>query len=393
MNKRIDIIKKTQCVGCYACFNICPNSCIDMKQDEEGFAYPVIDDDKCTYCGLCLNRCPVISIRKKNINIEVFGCINKNENTRKHSSSGGIFALLADSTLTNDGVVFGASFDNQFNVKHSSSNEVTIKELQGSKYVQSNIESKYYEIENLLKDKKQVLFTGTPCQVAGLKSYLNKSYNNLICVDFICHGVGSPKIWHKYLDHHTQITKSKIKSVNFRSKAKGWKNYSLKIDFNNNSIYAKKLNKDPYMKLFLKNYNLRPTCYNCAYKSENSLSDITLADFWGVNMVYPELDDNQGTSLVLIHNKKGMDIYQNISNQIISKIVDANIVFRYNSSYYYSVPKPYDRDSFFKELNTKSIIKLSNKYGKTTRIEAIKKLIFVCKQFLLKMRTCLRNKL
>lgn len=393
MNNRIDTIKKNQCVGCYACFNICPESCIDMKQDEEGFLYPIIDDDKCSYCGLCLKKCPVINTQQENNFLEIFGCINKYEDTRKHSSSGGIFALLADLTLSYNGVVFGASFDNQFNVKHSSSNEVTIKQLQGSKYVQSNIGKKYSEIENYLKDKKQVLFAGTPCQIAGLKSFLNKSYNNLICVDFICHGVGSPKIWQKYLNHHIHIAKSKIQTVNFRSKAKGWKNFSLEIEFKNNSVYSKRHNKDPYMKLFLKNYNLRPACYHCAYKAINSLSDITLADFWGVNMSYPELNDNQGTSLVVIHNKKGMNIYQSISNQIISRKVNSAIVFRYNSSFYNSAPKPSDRDIFYKELNTNSINKLSHKYCKTTKIEVIKKFIFNCKQFLLKMKISLRNKL
>ena len=277
----IEIKSKEDCCGCYACYNICPKQCITMKTDNEGFWYPKIDKNKCINCNLCEKVCPIINpVKRVDSKKIAYASMNKDEQVRMKSSSGGIFSILAEYIIKNNGVVYGAGFDEDFNIKHKRilySTDLDL--LRGSKYVQSSIGDIYKQVKNDLENNNPVLFTGTPCQVEGLRSYLRKEYVNLITMDFICHGVPSPLVWEKYLKKMKKSKQENIKNIYFRNKDIGWKLFSLKIIFDKR-IYSNDLNNDLFMKGFLQDVYLRPSCYNCKFKKINRISDITVADFF-----------------------------------------------------------------------------------------------------------------
>ena len=279
----ITIKEKAKCSGCYSCINICPKKCIEMREDEEGFEYPVVNKNVCINCNLCEKHCP---IENKERNIEepiAYAAINKNEEIRRESSSGGMFTLLAEAILDKGGVVYGAAFNDEYIVEHI---KVTQKEdlklLRGSKYVQSKIGTIYEDVRDSLQNGKWVYFTGTPCQVDGLLTYLGKEDSHLICQDIVCHGVPSPKIWKWYLK---QIKLNNAR-ISFRDKSTGWESYSFTI--NQKKKFTQYASDNLYMRAFVKNLSLRPSCYECQSKGIKRKSDITLGDFWGINKVCPE---------------------------------------------------------------------------------------------------------
>lgn len=286
---------------------------------------------------------------------KAFSCINKNDDVRMHSSSGGVFTLLAEYVFGNDGVVFGAAFDDELNVKHIEiKNKDELWRLRGSKYLQSKIGDSFIIAKERLEQGRLVLFTGTPCQISGLKSYLNRDYINLITQDFICHGVPSPMVWQKYLQyqsfmHHNQIDK-KSQPV-FRQKDSGWKNYSVSLKFSDATEYNNTFDKDLYMKAFLGNISLRLSCYNCHSKSLERESDITLADFWGVENILPTMFDNKGTSLVLINSEKGDNIFKAVSKNMYFEEIDIDEATKYNISAFNSCKKPRKREWFIKNVS------------------------------------------
>lgn len=240
--------------------------------------------------------------------------INKNEEIREESSSGGIFTVIAQEILRDgNGIVFGAAFDENFIVKHIEiCDEKELYKLRTSKYVQSDISNTYQRAESYLKKGKNVLFTGTPCQIEGLKSYLMKEYENLYTQDIICHGVPSPLIWEKYKNYRKKVDSKNPENINFRNKDNGWHEFNLKFSYDNGK-YSKSQNKDLYMKAFLDNLILRDSCYKCSFKKYNRNSDITLADFWGIENIKSKLDDNKGISLIIVNSKKGQSILNRIS--------------------------------------------------------------------------------
>ena len=346
------IVEKQKCSGCSACYNSCPVHCIHMTSDNEGFLYPEIDENKCIDCGLCKKICPVMKKYEGNNEGRAYSCINKDEEKRLESSSGGVFTLLAEYVINNGGKVFGALFDDEFNVLHISCDNVDeLSKIRGSKYVQSRIENTYKEAEECLKSGALVLFSGTPCQISGLKAFLRKSYENLITADIICHGVPSPKVWRKYLDYREEQAGAKVRKISFRNKKSGWTSYSVYFEFDNGTEYVKRVYSDLYMKGFLSDIYLRPSCYNCHFKSLNRESDITLADFWGVWDIAPEMFDNKGTSLVFVNTKKGQNIFKQIEDKIEFRETDLKTSVKYNSAAYKSVKLPHNRKRFFKNLD------------------------------------------
>lgn len=359
----IDIIKKEDCTGCHACYNICPKECITMDHDVEGFLYPNINTEKCIKCNLCEKVCPIIHQEKIENNPIAYGSYNKNKDIRNQSTSGGIFTLIAESVISSGGVVFGAGFDENYNVIHSSTDDISgLEKFRGSKYVQSKIGNTYKQVKQLLKEDKKVLFTGTPCQIGGLKSYLGKDYSNLICQDIVCHGVPSQYVWQHYKN---LISKDRnIKKINFRDKSTGWKRYSLKFDFTDGKSYEEVGNKNDYIKGFIKNLYLRPSCYECAYKTLNRQSDITLADFWGVEGILPNLDDNKGTSLIFINTDKGKEIFDKIKSDIICERVDIEKSIIYNPCAVKSCEKNKCRNKFLSEYENKDFNRLIQLYTK-----------------------------
>lgn len=359
----IKITDKQNCCGCYACYNICPQKCISMQSDDEGFWYPVVDMEKCIDCGLCEKVCPILNKKIIENQPVAYACINKDDKIREKSSSGGVFTVIAEKVIANNGVVFGAGFDGEFNVIHSWTDCVEgLSNFRGSKYVQSCIGDTYRQVQDFLKQRLQVLFSGTPCQIAGIRSYLGKDYDNLICLDIVCHGVPSPKVWQIYKMYLEKVYQAKAQRITFRRKNCGWKLYSMSFSFDNDIEYSQKLTKDIFMQGFLKSLYLRPSCYNCKFKTLNRQSDITLADFWGIQNVLPEMDDDKGTSLVFVNSANGKSMFDQIKDKILYKEVDINKAVSYNSSAIKSVEANPEREKFFEELDVLPFDQLVRKY-------------------------------
>jgi len=361
----INVVDKSNCSGCKACFNICPNNCIEMLTDEEGFWYPKVDD-KCIQCGLCVKVCPEINIYHKDKSYERPICHaawNKNENIRAGSSSGGVFTSIAQWILLNGGVVFGAGYDKELKVVHKEVCELEgLKDLRGSKYVQSDINNTFEKAKQHLEMGRKVLFTGTPCQIAGLYSFLQKEYEKLYTADIVCHGVPSPMVFKKYKQNMELKYNSNIKSIAFRDKKTGWKKYSVSMHFNNKEEYSTPFAKDVFMLGFLRNYYLRPSCYKCSYAKIPRVSDITLGDYWGISSKYPELDDNKGTSLLLVNSSKGKELLRACVYDIFTSVCDLDHAVQGNPSIVSSVKVPKLREKFFNDLNSLDFDYVIKKY-------------------------------
>ena len=375
----IQINDKQNCCGCYACAQKCPKQCITMTEDNEGFSYPVINEELCIDCGLCEKVCPVINQGRKRFSRHVYAINNKNEETRRKSSSGGVFTLFSEKTISEKGVVFGAKFDNRWNVIHAYTDiQKEIEYFNGSKYVQSSIGSSYIEVEAFLRQGRKVLFSGTPCQVAGLKLFLKKEYENLRTIDFVCHGVPSPKIWQMYLNE-IRIKKNvkEITNIKFRDKKLGWKNFSLVINFTNTKGEKKEISepvsKNIYLRGFLQDLYLRPSCHACPANCLKSNSDITLGDYWGISKFNNDIDDNKGTSLVIASTPAGENMIEEILNKsIVYKSTFENALAS-NPCLTACVPPSPKRKLFFTQLTRRnSISKLIYHTTKITLYQKIK---------------------
>lgn len=365
----IKIENKTECMGCHACFNKCPRQAIEMVEDDNGFKYPRVNKEKCIECGLCEKVCPIINNYKISNEPEAYAVKNKKDKIREQSSSGGIFTLLSEYVIKNGGVVFGATFDENWNVKHSYAEKIEeLKMLRGSKYLQSIIGNTYKQAEEFLKNDRIVLFTGTPCQIEGLKSYLGKEYDKLYTQDIICHGVPSPKVHTKYLEYQKEKFKAdKIESLFHRKKATGWKKWNVEIKFSTGK-YIETHDKDLYMQAFLRDTILRDSCYDCKFKKKNRISDITLADFWGIQNILPDMDDDKGTSLMIVNSDKGKKIFDNIKSDVNYKKVNFEDAIKYNQSMIKSAKMDKNRDKFFENLDKLEFDKLVKKYTYTPGI-------------------------
>ena len=359
----IKINEKYKCSGCHACSAICPKDCITMQVDEEGFKYPKVDAELCINCGLCEKVCPILHHTFKNDAPIAYAAVNFNDQVRELSSSGGVFYLIAKYVIENGGVVFGAKFDDDFNVVHSYAQTMEeIESFMGSKYAQSIIGENYTYAKKFLDSGKLVLFTGTPCQIGGLKAFLNKGYENLICQDLICHGVPSPKVWQRYMRFQEKNKKSKICGVSFRNKTYGWKTFSMMLDFLNGDKVVERFATDLYMTSFLRDLCLRPSCYKCSFKGKSRDADITLADFWGVQNVMPEMDDDKGTSLVIVHSPKGQQIFETIKENLRFQTVDFELATKNNPMMMQSASDKKERKRFLIDIEKKPFDKVVNKY-------------------------------
>ncbi|MGN1215727.1 MAG: Coenzyme F420 hydrogenase/dehydrogenase, beta subunit C-terminal domain [Candidatus Cryptobacteroides sp.] len=317
----IAIDQKTDCCGCSACASVCPRGCISMRADGEGFLYPVVNEADCTRCGLCLKVCPELHPYEDCEPVGCFAAMNCDDKVRLRSSSGGIFRLLAQRTVSEGGVVFGARFDAQWQVVMDFAETLEgVDAFMGSKYVQARTGRAYSDAKHFLEDGRKVLFSGTPCQIAGLHHFLRRPYVNLLTVDVACHGTPSPKVWSRYLDEVTGGGRNGAPGSGYAcSGADGlrvcdWRNglraWGFEVTYNEEDRSVSLLSpfrENLFMRGFIKNLILRPSCYDCRVKGGRSHSDITLADFWGVETVLPEMDDDRGTSLVLVNTEKGSE--------------------------------------------------------------------------------------
>ena len=400
----INIKYKKDCCGCNACVQRCPKQCITMHADNEGFLYPVVDTETCIDCGLCEKVCPVINQEEPQKPIKVFAAYNKDEKIREQSSSGGVFTLLAEETIKKGGVVFGVKFNKEWMPEFDYTETVEdIAPFRGSKYVQARVDNAYKQAEEFLKAGRDVLFSGTPCQIAGLKRYLRKEYSNLLTVDIICHGVPSPKVWEMYLkdtcskllknmpDEKIQSVspigetyKSCIEAVSFRSKITGWKKFSflLKLNFptcdgKNTVFFTEPFGKNNFMRAFLSDTILRPSCYACPAKQGKSHSDITIADFWGIDIIDSAFDDDKGCGAIFVNTAKGEAIYP--ISQTTYKEKTFNEVITYNSAYYQSCKPHPNRKKFFKGLD--KAINISSYIQKTLQPTLMSRIINKAKRY------------
>ena len=350
-----------------------------MASDEEGFKYPLVDYNKCIECGLCIKSCPIATPKKTNKSLEdvhAIGAYNKNEDIRMKSSSGGIFTVIANFVIDNGGVVFGAAFNEDFSVSHKEAlTKEELSQFRGSKYVQSEIGDSYKKAKEYLEKGKMVLFSGTPCQIGGLYSYLNKEYDNLITQDIICHGVPSPMVWKKYIEKRENENEAKTQSVFFKDKRTGWKTYSITMNFENGKEYTNKAGMDLMMRSFIGNLCLRPSCHSCSFKSLTRQSDVTLADFWGANKIAPDMDDDKGLSLVIINSEKGKKLLQFVENEIVKFNTNLEEAVLYNSSMVRSAIAPSKRTSFMTRIVNEDFDKVAKDHLKISFKRKIKRLI------------------
>lgn len=361
----ISISSKEDCCGCHACQAACPQAgCIEMLADNEGFLYPHVNKQICTECGACEEVCPMRAHSASPSAPPVaYAAWNCNDAVRAESSSGGVFSLLMNETLSSGGVVFGAAFDSDMSLQHrSAKNEADSIGFRGSKYVQSIIGDCYREVELYVGQGLRVLFSGTPCQVAGLYSYLGKEYENLLTCDLVCHGVPSKKVFDAYIKDLEQRKGAKIVAISFRRKDRGWKNFSVALSFYDGTDDSRIFMEDPFMLGFLRNIYLRPSCYKCRFSRIPRVADISLADFWGINKCHPEWDDDKGTSLVLIQTEKGWDAVNECREHLMIYEADLKMAISSNPCICGSVEQGGDRTSFFSDLDSLSFEKIIKKY-------------------------------
>lgn len=360
----ITITDKTKCCGCGACFNICPKHCITMKADDEGFAYPAVDKDLCINCGLCEKACPVLHVPSLTRKPQAYAAKHLSNEIKLKSSSGGMFTALAEYILARNGVVFGAGFDKNWNVCHQYVETINdLDKLRRSKYVQSDIGRTFEQAKNFLIQGREVLFTGTPCQIAGLKNYLGKDYPNLLTADIICHAVPSPHVWQKFLTQN--FTVSQIRAINFREKHFAWTHFYLsflmphalcahgnvpttkeKIFFHIR-VAASVIYRNCFLKAFLQELINRPSCHICHFKGQKRAADFTLGDLWGKwgHLITNE-DRRYGVSVLLVNSLKGQTILADIKNYSITPI-DVEQVAHFNSALRSSTKVHPRRKEFF----------------------------------------------
>lgn len=352
---------KSLCSGCTACKNICPQNAIEMIEDEEGFKYPVINKDLCIECGLCFKSCPNIEKNSKNNIIEVYGAKNRNNEERATSRSGGVFVAMSDYILENNGIIYGAKLNDDFSVSHfRATNKEERFHLKGSKYVQSDMGDTTKKVKEDLLENKKVLFSGTACQVDAVNKVIPSKYkDNLYTCDLICHGVPSNKIFRDFLEYLEKKYNKKIKEFNFRDKKFGWDSHYETITFEDNSVISTQY----FRNLFYRHNILRPACHKCNYANKNRPADITIADFWGIDEVNPQFNDNKGVSLVIINTAKGKEMFEKIKDNLLT--MDCSIEDCIKHTYTLSNPTPVseEREQFWKDYKEKDFEYIIEKYA------------------------------
>lgn len=404
----INIKKREDCCGCSACKSACPKECITLVEDDEGFLYPEINQEVCIECNKCIKVCPVLNSTHDSASdgsdctkeyytklktdenkepIKVYAAFNLDKSVRETSTSGGVFSALANYVIRHNGVVYGAILSEQLQVIHvGAQKEEELSKFRGSKYVQSNPGNTYKQIKYHLDKGIQVLYSGTPCQIEGLKSFLGKNYQNLLTVDIFCHGVGSPKYWNKYIHFMEDKYKSKIKKIRFREKTYGYNSACMAVYFKNGKVSRKDHDSDLYWTAFSKCFIFRPSCYSCKFKTIHHTSDFTIGDYWGASELGDEYKKANGCTLLLVHTKLGENVLKNMKRDLCLQELDLYDALVVNgghmpSKLISSSSKPKNRDSFFSDMDKMSVSQLIHQY---IPLSIPKKIKIIIKPFLYK---------
>ena len=358
----LDDYNKYSCSGCTACSNICPRNAIKMVRDSEGFRYPVIDEGKCTNCNACVRICPNIKKHKENKIMNTYGVKHKDENQRRTSRSGAVFIAISDYILNNDGVIYGSKINDDFSVSHARATTKDERDLfKGSKYVQSDMNYIILEVKKDLQAGKKVLFSGTACQVAGVKAVIPESLQeNLYTCDLICHGVPSNKVYEDFLEYNEKTHNKKIKQFIFRDKRFGWETHYETIIFEDDT----EISTQYFRNLFYGHNILRPSCHECNFANQNRPADITIADFWGIENINIEFKDELGVSLTIINNKKGQELFDNVKHEL--EVIDCPIEDAIKNTYTLNNPTPEapEREKFWKDYLENNFEYIIENYAK-----------------------------
>mgnify|MGYP005767307953 CR=1 FL=1 len=364
--------EKKNCSGCSACYSICPMHCIEMKYDYEGFSYPYVDSAQCVKCGLCAKVCPIQEEGYLEVKNSIHYAVqNKDKDIRRFSTSGGAFGVLADSIIENGGSVWGVGFDSNVKVIHKRAvNRNELADMYGSKYVQSDLNDTFFQIQRELSENKYVLFIGTPCQTEGLINYIGKNNSYLLTADFICYGVPSPKLYMSWLRYIEKKYQKKISKVIFRDKKYGYAGSNTKIVFQNGEVLEDRLDVKSYLKSMFIKLGLRPSCYECRFRTSSKKCDFTLGDMWEIGKYKPELDDDKGTTHLQIHTEKGRRFFENIMNRIEYYDVTGLVkTVSPNKQIVISIPE--QRENFFKDAVRMEYGVLMKKYLPFSRKDKI----------------------
>lgn len=370
----IKINNKKDCCGCWACYNVCPKHCITMVEDKEGFRYPKVNLDECIDCGVCEKVCPLL---KPKMNDEIpinYVVQQKDKDVLRTSNSGGFFTAIAKYAIEKGGVVFGAAFDNDMELRHSYSEKFEeCERFRGSKYVQSLIGDTYKQAKSFLDAGRLVVFSGTPCQIAGLYGFLRgREYENLITVDLVCRGTPSPLLLRKYFAFNASLVGSSIKDYRSRDKYYGYDYSTSTIWFEDKTkSYHKGKESDLMLGLYFKNICSRPSCYTCHFKTLNRISDITIFDCWDASSVSSKFS-KEGATNVFIHTPKGNDVFNKIKNAFIYAKPDIEKIIKRDGVMIKNfVPMNNDRTQFFEDLNNLPFETIRDKYMKISMFQMV----------------------
>lgn len=353
-----EVLEHNRCTGCAACYTACSHKAISMQYDDEGFEYPVIDQEICIDCGLCQTVCPVLQYEKREVlrtannDAQVgFAARNKDYTQRLISSSGSIFPPIAEWILEKGGLVVGTAYDEYFNAKHLIiDSKDDLKDIQGSKYLQCKADNTTFSrIKNELKTGRYVLYSGMACQVEGLKSFLRKEYDNLYTIDLICMGIPSSIVWQKYLN--TFFKGEKILQVNFKEKSIGWESFCFYVKTDKQEFKERGM-VNLYLQSMFRSWNMRPSCFQCPFKKKERFSDFTLADCWGAYKLVPDINDNKGLSSVIVHSKKGKELWEELFDKIDYRKISIEDIVAGNSNMIQNKPQTGDRQLFYNLLNS-----------------------------------------
>ncbi|MDO4161142.1 MAG: Coenzyme F420 hydrogenase/dehydrogenase, beta subunit C-terminal domain [Prevotellaceae bacterium] len=405
----IEIKDKTSCCGCASCVQKCPRHCISMHEDNEGFLYPRVEKSACIDCGLCEKACPMLHVGERMAPERVFAAKNPDTDKRHRSSSGGVFIALAHDIICRGGVVFGAVFDVKWEACHGYAERIEdVYPMMGSKYMQSRIGESYRLAEEFLRNGREVLFTGTPCQIAGLKIYIGKDYENLTTMDFLCHGVPSPGIWRKYLKENILSDEALMKTasengvhlakdmpfaitdISFRDKIKGWIGYTFVVRVkqeNTDSLASMTheiiIDNNPFMRGYLNDVYLRTSCYSCKCKNGRSKSDVTIADFWGIQELMPDFFDDKGIALVMINSGKGMECIEKLGLMKAETRLKDVIALKSNAGFSERIAIHPKRKQFFDNQEKPFLVILEQALKPTFRT--------VLKRYIIKVRNKIKS--